>query len=132
MEPKRTRTHDDTHTHCMCICVYIYVQSIVVLPVSCAKTLNPKPKPHRTDGTSLIIVDYRRETEHIQNRRSVALGSREDVPTPQKGQTDPLEHSRLGLVGTRHKSVGESGNRVSYQDLGHTILHGDCGLVIKR
>ena len=28
------------------------------------------------------ITDYRREAVHIQKRRSVALGSREDVPTP--------------------------------------------------
>jgi hypothetical protein len=45
------------------------------------------------------LADYRRETAHIQKRRSVALGSREDVPTPQKGQTGPLEHSGLGFVG---------------------------------
>ena len=32
------------------------------------------------------IADYRREDTRIQTRRSVALGSREDVPTPQKGQ----------------------------------------------
>jgi hypothetical protein len=45
------------------------------------------------------IADYRREAARIQKRRSVALGSREDVPTPQKGQAGPLEHPRLGLVG---------------------------------
>ncbi len=27
------------------------------------------------------------------------VGSRTDVPTPQKGQSGPLDHSRLGLVG---------------------------------
>jgi hypothetical protein len=45
------------------------------------------------------IADYRREAARIQKRRSVPLGSREDVPTPQKGQTGPLEHPRLELVG---------------------------------
>ena len=44
------------------------------------------------------IADYRREAARIQKRRSVALGSREDVPTPQKGKAGPLEHPRLGLV----------------------------------
>jgi hypothetical protein len=32
------------------------------------------------------LADYRREAARIQNRRSVTLGTREDVPTPQKGQ----------------------------------------------
>ncbi len=50
-------------------------------------------------SVDMDITDYRRETTHIQKRRSVALSSREDVPTPQKGQVDPLEHPRLGLVG---------------------------------
>ncbi len=45
------------------------------------------------------ITDYRREVACIQKRRSVELGSHEDVPTLQKGQTGPLEHPRLGLVG---------------------------------
>jgi hypothetical protein len=45
------------------------------------------------------IADYRREVARIQKRRPVALDSREDGPTPQKGQADPLEHPRLGLVG---------------------------------
>ena len=45
------------------------------------------------------IADYRREAARIQKRGSVVLDSHEDVPTPQKGQTVPLEHSRLGLVG---------------------------------
>jgi len=45
------------------------------------------------------IADYRREVARIQKRHSVVLGSREDVPTPQKGQAGPLEHPRLGLVG---------------------------------
>ncbi len=72
-----------------------------------------EPKRARTNATTdndheecddqssddMDIADYRRETARIQKRCSVALGSREDVPTPQKGQTGPMEHSRLGLVG---------------------------------
>jgi hypothetical protein len=51
---------------------------------------------------------------NIQKWRSVALGSREDVPTPQKGQTGPLDHPRLGFVG-----------RIVYWSLGN------CALVVK-
>ena len=55
------------------------------------------------------LTDHRRETTRIQNHRSVAIGSREDVPTPQKGQSVPLEHSRLGLVGwITYWSLGNS------------------------
>jgi len=34
------------------------------------------------------ITDYRREVTRIQNRRSIPLGSRGEVPTPQEGKTD--------------------------------------------
>jgi hypothetical protein len=43
------------------------------------------------------LADYRRQVVHIQNRRSVVLGSRADVPTPQKGQTGPLSILAWGL-----------------------------------
>jgi hypothetical protein len=45
------------------------------------------------------LPDHRREATRIQNRRSIPLGSRGEVPTPQEGKAGPLEHSRLGLVG---------------------------------
>ncbi len=45
------------------------------------------------------LADHRREYTRIQNRRSVALGSHEHVPTPQEGKEGSLEHSRLGFVG---------------------------------
>jgi hypothetical protein len=50
---------------------------------------------HRATWTSLIIV----VRLHAFKNGAVALGSREDVPTQQKGQAGPLEHPRLGLVG---------------------------------
>ena len=43
--------------------------------------------------------DYRREGTHIQNHHSTPLVSHAEVPTPQEDMTDPLDHSRLGLVG---------------------------------
>ena len=61
----------------------------------------------------LDIADYRREATRIQNRRSIPLGSRGEVPTPQEGKASPLEHSRLGLLGwIAYKAVGGAGSRV--------------------
>jgi hypothetical protein len=62
-------------------------------------TVNDHEECDEKSSGDMDITDYRREATRIQKRRSVALGSREDVPTPQKGQTDPLEYPRLGLVG---------------------------------
>ena len=45
------------------------------------------------------LPDHRREATRIQNRHSIPLGSRGEVPTPQEGKAGPLEHSRLGFVG---------------------------------
>jgi hypothetical protein len=73
MEPKRARTN--------------------------ATTANDHEECDEQSSGDMDIADYRREAARIQKRRSVALGSREDVPTPQKGQAGPLEHPRLGLVG---------------------------------
>jgi hypothetical protein len=64
-----------------------------------ATTANDHEECDEQSSGDMDIADYRRETARIQKRRSVALGSREDVPTPQKGQAGPLEHPRLGLVG---------------------------------
>jgi hypothetical protein len=68
---------------------------------SCGKKQGPPLQVSSRQPTSddWDLADYRREVGRIQNRRSVALGSRADVPTPRKGQAVPLEHSRLGLVG---------------------------------
>jgi hypothetical protein len=55
------------------------------------------------------LPDHRREATRIQNRRSIPLGSRGEVPTPQEGKAGPLEHSRLGLVGwIAYWSLGNS------------------------
>ena len=57
-----------------------------------ATTPNDHEECDEQSSGDMDIADYRREAERIQKRRSVALGSREDVPTPQKGQAGPLEH----------------------------------------
>ena len=57
------------------------------------------------------LVNHRREATRIQNRRSIPLGSRGEVPTPQEGKAGPLEHSRLGLLGW-----------IAYWSLGNTAL----------
>ncbi len=44
------------------------------------------------------LTDYRREATLIQNRLTVPRGSLEDVPPPQEGKEDPMDHSRLGLA----------------------------------
>ncbi len=59
-----------------------------------ATTVNDHEECDEQSSVDMDIVDYRRDTVHIQKRHSVAFGSHEDVPTPQKGQTAPLEHSR--------------------------------------
>ncbi len=64
-----------------------------------ATTANDHEECDEQSSDDMGITDYRREVERIQKRSSVALGSREDVPTPQKGKAGPLEHPRLGLVG---------------------------------
>ena len=55
MEPKRARTN--------------------------ATTANDHEECDEQSSGDMDIADYRRETARIQKRRSVALGSREDVPT---------------------------------------------------
>ena len=71
MEPKRARTN--------------------------ATTANDHEECDEQSSGDMDITDYRREAARIQKRRSVALGSREDVPTPQKGQSVPkIEQRRLG------------------------------------
>jgi hypothetical protein len=68
-------------------------------PRTNATTANDHEECDEQSSGDMDIADYRREAARIRKRRSVALGSREDVPTPQKGQAGPLEHPRLGLVG---------------------------------
>jgi hypothetical protein len=73
MEPKRARTH--------------------------VTTANDHEECDKKSSDDMDLADHRREATRIQNRRSVPLGTRVEVPTPQEGQGGPMEHSRLGLVG---------------------------------
>ena len=45
------------------------------------------------------LRDFHREIIRVQNRRNVALGSRDNQPTPHTGKDGFLYHVRLGLVG---------------------------------
>jgi hypothetical protein len=73
MEPQRDRTH--------------------------AATADDEEECEKQSCDEWDLADHRREATRIQNRRSIPLGSRGEVPTPQEGKADPLEHSHLGLVG---------------------------------
>ena len=53
----------------------------------------------KKSSDDMTVADYRREATRIQKHRSIPLGSRAEVPTPQEGKAGPLDHSRLGLVG---------------------------------
>jgi len=73
MEPKRARTH--------------------------ASTADDDEEYEKHSCDDMDLADYHRESRHIQNRHSIPLGSRAEVPTPQEDHTVPLQYSRLGLVG---------------------------------
>ncbi len=73
MEPKRARTH--------------------------AATADDDEECEKQSCDDWDLPDHRREVTRIQNRRSIPLGSRGEVPTPEEGKARPLEHSRLGLSG---------------------------------
>ncbi len=107
MEPKRTHNmdvdmfnliyqHNQAH-----ICYVTYVQRMM----EPKRTRTHTPSTHddqnceKQSSDDWDLTDYRRETAHIQNHRSVALDSLTDVPTPQKGQVGPVDHSHLSLVG---------------------------------
>ncbi len=64
-----------------------------------ATTVNDHEECDKKSSDDWDLDDYRRESTHIQNHRSTPLGSRVQVPTPKEDKEDPLEHSRLGLVG---------------------------------
>jgi hypothetical protein len=66
-------------------------------PRTNATTVNDLEECDEQSSGDMGIADYRREAARIQNRRSVALGSRGDVPTPQKGQAGPLSILAWGL-----------------------------------
>ena len=83
MEPKRARTH--------------------------AATADDDEECEKQSCDDWDLPDHRREATRVQNHRSIPLGSRGEVPTPQEGKVGPLEHSRLGLVGwIAYWSLGNS------------------------
>jgi hypothetical protein len=83
MEPKRVRTH--------------------------AITVDDDEECEKQSCDDWDLPDHRREATRIQNHRSIPLGSRGEVPSPQEGKTGPMEHSRLGLVGwITYWSLGNS------------------------
>jgi hypothetical protein len=83
MEPNRVRTH--------------------------AVTVDDDEECEKESCDGWYLPDHRREVTLIQNRCSIPLGSRGEVPTSQEGKSGPLEHSRLGLVGwIAYWSLGNS------------------------
>ena len=99
-------------------------------PRTNATTPNDHEECDEQSSGDMDIADYRREAARIQKRRSVALGSREDVPTPQKGQEDPLEHSRLGLVGwIAYWSLGNCALAVKIRVGGQVLALGEARCV---
>ncbi len=64
-----------------------------------ATTVNDHEECDKKSSDDWDLADYRRETTLIHNRHSTPLGSHGEVPTPQEGKTDSLDHSRQGLVG---------------------------------
>ncbi len=85
MEPNRARTH--------------------------AATVDDAEECEKQSCDDWDLSDHRRETTRIQNLFSIPLDSRGEVPTPQEGESGPLEHSRLGLVGW-----------IAYWSLGNSVL----------
>jgi hypothetical protein len=73
------------------------------------------------------IADYRREAARIQKRRSVALGSREDVPT-QESPCCRLRNKSHRAAVSRYRAAEEAGSTVGSQGLalGETRCVGLC------
>ena len=70
MEPKRARTH--------------------------AATADDDEECEKQSCDDWDLPDHRREATRIQNRRSIPLGSRGEVPTPQEGKTGRVRWIILG------------------------------------
>ncbi len=71
LQAKRTRTHDTT--------------------------ANDHEECDKKSSDDMDLADHRREATRIQNRRSIPLGSRGEVPTPQEGKAGPLSILAWGL-----------------------------------
>jgi ribonuclease HI len=79
-----------------------------------AATANDDEECEKQSWEDWDLPDHRREATHIQNHRSIPLGSRGEVPTPQEGKPGPLEHSRLGLVGCSRVGCQVAGVAVTW------------------
>ena len=65
-----------------------------------ATTANDHEECDKKSSDDMDLADHRREATRIQNRRSIPLGSRGEVPTPQEGKAGPLEHSLTSALET--------------------------------
>ncbi len=90
MEPKRARTN--------------------------ATTANDHEECDEQSSDDMDIADYRGEAAHIQKRRSVALGSREDVPT-QESPCCRLRNKSHRAAVSRYRAAEEAGSTVGCQGL---------------
>ena len=60
-------------------------------------TANDHEECDKKSSDDMDLADHRREATRIQNRRSIPLGSRGEVPTPQEGKAGPLSILAWGL-----------------------------------
>jgi hypothetical protein len=62
-----------------------------------ATTANDHEECDKKSSDDMDLADHRREATRIQNRRSIPLGSRGEVPTPQEGKAGPWSILAWGL-----------------------------------
>ncbi len=65
-----------------------------------ATTANDHEQCDKKSSDDMDLADHRREATHIQNHRSIPLGSHGEVPTPQEGKA-----SRSSLSGRKTSSL---------------------------
>ncbi len=71
-----------------------------------ATTANDHEECDKKSSDDMDLADHRREATRIQNRHSIPLGSRGEVPTPQEGKT------KKKIEGWGTPQDGEAGNSV--------------------
>ena len=81
-----------------------------------ATTANDHEECDEQSSGDMDIADYRREAARIQKRRSVALGSREDVPTQESPYCRLRNKSHRAAV-SRYSAAEVAGSRVGCQGL---------------
>ena len=62
-----------------------------------ATTANDHEECDMKSSDDMDLTDHRREATHIHNHRSIPLGSRAEVPTPQEGKADRWSILTWGL-----------------------------------